>query len=180
VPVFCVIVSSSYIYLKASTDDNELHLTPQATHTPKHSTGAKRLRLQLGGTINIPPGHPSARQVIDVVINPEMGFSGTRSNGFEWPIEQAFHSRESIRVCFPKEFANEFQKRGWGDRVTDAIVVPLSSEGDLAPLGVAILGLNTRRNFDADYSRWIDVLRAALSSYLTGAIAREEEIKRSE
>jgi hypothetical protein len=180
VPIFCVIVFSSYIHLKVSTDDNNLHLTPQATHAPKHSTGAKRLRLQLGGTINIPPGHPSARQAIDVVINPGMGFGDIRSNSFEWPIEQAFHSRESIRVCFPKEFANEFQKRGWGDRVTDAIVIPLSSEGDLAPLGVAILGLNTRRNFDADYSRWIDVLRAAMSSYLTGAIAREEEIKRSE
>jgi hypothetical protein len=180
VPVFCVIAFSSYIHLKVPTDDNDLHLTPQAAHATKHSIDAKRLRLQLGGTINVPSGHPSVRQVIDVVINPGMGFRGTRSNGFEWPIERAFHSRESIRVCFPKEIANEFQRRGWGDRVTDAIVVPLSSEGDLAPLGVAILGLNTRRNFDADYSRWIDVLRAAMSSYLTGAIAREEEVKRSE
>lgn len=179
-PVFCVIVLGSYIHLEVSTDDDDLHLTLQAANAPKHSTGAKCLRLQLGGTINVPPGHPSACQVIDVAINPGMSFSGTHSDGFEWPIEQAFHSRESIRVCFPKEFANEFQRRGWGDRVTDAIVVPLSSEGDLAPLGVAILGLNTRRNFDADYSRWIDVLRAAMSSYLTGAIAREEEIKRSE
>lgn len=117
---------------------------------------------------------------MNVVIDPIMGFKGIRSNGFEWPIEQAFHSRESIRVTVPKDVTDGFQKRGWGDQVTDAIVIPLSSEGDSSHLGVAILGLNTRRSFDADYSKWIDVLRSAMSSYLTGAIAREEEVRRSE
>jgi len=161
--------------------DNDSNLTPQVTDSSKPSrTDAKVLRLQLAGTINIPPTHACVPQIIDAVIQPGSEFDWTSSNIFKWPIEQALQSRESIRVSIPKECADDFQKRGWGDRVTDAIVVPLSSEGDLTPLGVAILGLNTRRNFDADYSTWIDVLRAAMSSYLTGAIAREEEIKRSE
>lgn len=157
--------------------------TQQGTHVTdlsKHQFGAKRLRLDFKGSICVPHGHVAAPPTVEVVVDTTMGFKGIRSNGFEWPIEQAFHSRDSIRVTIPKELAEEFQTRGWGDVVTDAIVVPLSSEGDLAPLGVAILGLNTRRTFDADYSKWIDVLRSAMSSYLTGAIAREEEVRRSE
>lgn len=164
----------------ATVDENDIYTRPRISNAPKPVTDARRLHLYLGGTINIPPNHPAAPQTLEVIINLAMGFKGTRSTGFEWPIEQAFHAREAIRTSVPRDFGETFQKRGWGDPVLDSIVIPLSSEGDLAPLGVVILGLNTRRNFDADYSTWIDVLRSAMSSYLTGAVAREEEVKRSE
>ncbi|KAG8756580.1 hypothetical protein FRC14_002922, partial [Serendipita sp. 396] len=156
--------------------------TPQGPEIPRYHHPSSKLMFKLRGCIGFPAEHPylptTVRVVMNSLISPSVPEMDTEL--FSWPFQQAIASREPIRVSIPPSVSEGIEQRGWGDRVSHAIIMTLSSDADAKPLGIVILGLNTRRPFDADYSRWVDVLRSSLGSYLDGSISREEEVKRAE
>jgi hypothetical protein len=93
---------------------------------------------------------------------------------------QAIHSKQTIPVYLPEEVSEDFIRRSWGDRATNAVVIPITSEADSSFLGLLIMGLNTRRTLDVDYSQWIDVTRSSISALLTAVVSREKEVRRLE
>jgi hypothetical protein len=164
----------------AANDSDDPYSTPQTMNNPKPVSSNTKISFRLRGSIGIPEGYEYVPTKVDVIVHPFTGSYLQTSDSFEWPFEQSLHEKSAIRFPIPKEISSGFQKRGWGDLASHGVIMSLSPESDSRPLGMLVLGLNTRRNYDSDYGMWIDVLRAAVSSYLTGSIAREEEVKRSE
>ncbi|KAG8830151.1 hypothetical protein FRC17_005343 [Serendipita sp. 399] len=163
-------------------ESDESLITPHGPEIHHNQPAASNLTFKLSGSIGFSVDHPYLPPSVRVITHPFLSPSGPMAETelFSWPFQQAVSSREPIRVSIPPSVSEGIGRRGWGDRVTHAIVMTLSSDSDAKPLGVIILGLNTRRPFDADYSKWIDVLRSSLGSYMTGCISREEEVKRAE
>ncbi|KAG8822513.1 hypothetical protein FRC17_009560 [Serendipita sp. 399] len=160
------------------TDD--LDTTPQVVGAPHTTFESIKLRLELHGTIGIPDDYEFTPPSLSIVVHSMVSPPLTPHTQFRWPIQQAIRDKQAIRVAIPHHVSDGIRRRGWGDRPSHAVVIPLSSEGSAKPLGVLIAGLNTRRNFDTDYNKWVDVLRSSMSSLLTASIAREDEVKRAE
>lgn len=137
-----------------------------------------RLRLNLSGSIGVPEGHPYIPLTTQAPIDPSLYTPTQQPPSFQWPFSHAIQSKDVIPIYLPEEVSNDFIRRGWFDRATNAVVIPMSSDADASCLGLLIMGLNTRRNLDADYSQWIDVIRSSLSALLTAVVSREKEVQR--
>lgn len=142
------------------------------------------LNLELEGTIGVPEGHPSIPtqfHVITDLFSPDpVHISSSPGDTFHWPVADAILSKETLIVDLPLPVVQGFYLRGWKDLPRAAAIIPLSSDADSSPLGVLIMGLNTRRTYDQEYARWVDVTRSTLCAMLTATKAREEEAQRLE
>ncbi|PVF95897.1 hypothetical protein CPB86DRAFT_737923 [Serendipita vermifera] len=160
--------------------DSESHTGEASQRIGEVGYGVTQICLRLRGVIGVPDKNPYAPETFSFTFSPLGTTSSTSSlERFCWPFEQATHERTFVPFPVLPEVAKSFERRSWGDPTTHAVIMPLSSDLDSKPLGFLIMGLNTRRNFDADYRSWISLLKSALDSYLTGSIAREEEVKRA-
>jgi hypothetical protein len=139
-----------------------------------------QLRLSLSGSIGVPEGHPYVPVSTQIMIDPSMLTPTHQPPKFQWPFAHAIQTKDVISVYLPTDVSSDFIRRGWYDRPTNAVVIPMSSEADSSFLGLLIMGLNTRRNLDADYNQWIDVTKSSLSALLTAVISREKEVRRLE
>lgn len=143
-----------------------------------------QLHLALEGTIGVPEGHvsiPTQFHVTADLCSPDsVHISSSPSDKFHWPVAEAILSKEILIVDLPATAVQGFHLRGWKDLPRAAAIIPLSSDADSSPLGVLIMGLNTRRTYDQEYTRWVDVTRSTLCAMLTATKAREEEAQRLE
>lgn len=98
-----------------------------------------------------------------------------------WPFEEAIKSRRCVHVARLDDYMVEgFEKRGWGDRPREAVVIPLGLEDQKVPPSVLVLGINTRRPYDRTYRDDMDIIRMTLSSTLNAMLGREADSKRAE
>lgn len=98
-----------------------------------------------------------------------------------WPFDAAFSSRRPIHVPnIPDYVVEGFDLRGWGEPAREAVVIPITVDDADLPVAVLILGLNSRRPYDADYEGWIELTRLSLNSLLTAVKGREADLKRAE
>jgi signal transduction histidine kinase/DNA-binding NarL/FixJ family response regulator len=103
------------------------------------------------------------------------------AEGSSWPISKALASRQCVIVDDCRDLIKGFPLRQWDKLPSAAIVVPICSDSSIdTPEAVLVLGLNSRRPFDADYDNWVHVIRAHLASSLTSVKAYEVESKRLE
>ncbi|KAG8770174.1 hypothetical protein FRC15_004208, partial [Serendipita sp. 397] len=165
----------------ADSEPTKSDTTPQNAGAPLPAFDSIKLSLRLGGTIGLSEDFEYIPQNLNIVVHPMEPPLLNPPTQFRWPIQQAIRDKQPIRVAIPHHVSDGIQRRrGWGDRPSHAVVIPIAGDGDARPLGVLITGLNTRRSFDADYSKWVDVLRSSMSSLLAASIAREDEVKRAE
>ncbi|KAL5528950.1 hypothetical protein ACEPAG_4924 [Sanghuangporus baumii] len=98
-----------------------------------------------------------------------------------WPFAEAFANRLPVRVSnLPDYVVEGFELRGWGEHAREAIVIPICVEDTDVPGAMLILGLNSRRPYDADYANWIDLFRLAMNAMLTAVKGREADLIRAE
>ena len=132
----------------------------------------------------MPEGHvsiPTQFHVTADLFSPDsIHIPSSPSDEFHWPVAEAILSKVILIVDLPPAVVQGFHLRGWKDLPRAAAMIPLSSDADSSPLGVLIMGLNTRRTYDQEYSRWVDVTRSTLCAMLTATKAREEEAQRLE
>jgi PAS domain S-box-containing protein len=67
-----------------------------------------------------------------------------------------------------------------GQRVTQAVVLPITSRGEQKPYGVLVAGVNPCRPLDADHIAFFDLLASEAASAIQNARAVEEEKKRAD
>jgi len=72
-----------------------------------------------------------------------------------------------------------FAKRGWGDPLKKAILVPIRPSITRPPQGVLFFALSSRRPYDENYALFIDLLTRQIGTSLTNAQLMEEEIRRA-
>ncbi|KAG9099125.1 hypothetical protein FS749_002085 [Ceratobasidium sp. UAMH 11750] len=85
----------------------------------------------------------------------------------------------------PVSFASGLNGRGFGDTPRAAALLPVNTSfgrratrvGKSLPYAVILVGLNTRRAYDADYAAWLESLCAALSNQLSLVLQREADAK---
>jgi len=65
-------------------------------------------------------------------------------------------------------------------RVTEAIVLPVTSRGQSQPIGVLIAGINPARKLDAEYRTFYELIASQVATAVQNARAAEEERKRLE
>ncbi|KAG8934383.1 hypothetical protein FRC01_003340 [Tulasnella sp. 417] len=100
-----------------------------------------------------------------------------------WPFFDVFSAKRPLHITsLPASIGKGFglRKNGWNDVPREAIIMPIAAEGDEVPIGVMVLGVNTRRPYDAEYQTWIELLHMTLSSTLTATLGREAELKKAE
>lgn len=122
--------------------------------------------------------------------------SSTNSTGAPASFDWAPYIAEAMRTCSPvlvpnlpsSLMADVGVDRGWKDLVREAVVIPITAECDsstssasaAAEAAVLILGVNSRRPYNAIYASWIDVMRMTLDSSLNAVLGREAETRRAD
>lgn len=98
-----------------------------------------------------------------------------------WPFEAAFSTRRAVLVDDVSDYMVEgFETRGWGEPARQAVVIPIYIDNNELPSAIVVMGLNSRRPYDKDYSDWIDLTRLSLNSLLTAVKGREADAIRAE
>lgn len=142
---------------------------------------------------------PSTTQ--NMPSNPDSTNSAGAPATFDWApyIAEAMRTCSSIHVpnLPPSLMADVGIDRGWKDPVREAVVIPILGEADCSSSGassngngtnkaaaaeaaVLILGVNSRRPYNAIYASWIDVMRMTLDSSLNAVLGREAETRRAD
>ncbi|CAE6499919.1 unnamed protein product [Rhizoctonia solani] len=79
----------------------------------------------------------------------------------------------------PSHLAQGLDGRGFKDLPRTAAILPISTSSAPSPLPHAMLvvGVNTRRAYDADYAAWLESLRAGMSNQLNIVLRREADTR---
>jgi signal transduction histidine kinase len=95
-----------------------------------------------------------------------------------WPLARAAEG-ERVRV---DDVERHLALKGgpWGDAVRSALLLPIASSGQLAPLGVLVVGLSPNLALEEGYASFFELLAAQVSVALRNARAYEEERRRAE
>ncbi|WP_224246926.1 hybrid sensor histidine kinase/response regulator [Hyalangium gracile] len=98
--------------------------------------------------------------------------------GGAWPLARAA-AGETVRV---DDVTRHLAVKGgpWGDAVRSALVMPIASSEQSAPLGVLVAGLSPNRALDEGYASFYALLGSQVSVALRNAQAYEEERRRAE
>lgn len=126
-------------------------------------------RLSLVARAGIVDGHPAARAQIDL----EAG------NTF-WPIDQLVATRRGVTLDQLSTLFPDLPQESWDTPPTQARLVPIMKQGQEAPAGVFIAGLNPYRQLDAGYSGFLELVAGQIAASITNAQAFEGERKRAE
>lgn len=113
--------------------------------------------------------------------NPASPASVSGRDACPWPFAEALLSGRVMHLDhLPESVTEGLIKRGWGDEPREAVLLPISLESARIPNAVLILGLNTRRPYDAEYASFVDITRLTLSSTLGATLGREADLQRAE
>ncbi|KAJ7584442.1 hypothetical protein C8J56DRAFT_1027754 [Mycena floridula] len=126
------------------------------------------LQLQLVVSIGVEAGHPQASP---------LQLSLNTPTEYQWPWASVCASGKPRRCKNPCPAI--FEKRGWGDEAGDAMLIPLKTT-DGALSGLVVLGLNTRRPYDEQYSGFHNMVVATLQTSWTATQSIEQELMRAE
>jgi PAS domain-containing protein len=125
--------------------------------------------LTVVGQIGLEYGHEFFPGTLDLNALSEYGLEGYISNvllGDTVVIE-----KEPVLAAF--------ERRGWGDELNRAVLVPIKPSATKPPQGVLFLLLSARRPYDEDYALFIELLTRQIATSLTGVQLLEEEIRRA-
>ena len=101
-----------------------------------------------------------------------------RSADVPWPIEEVVRSKRPIVI--EPDRADDLPFGCAGNRVSQAIALPVTLSGGDAPIGVLVAGINPCRNLDTDYQTFYDLLANQIAMAIQNARGAEEERRRVE
>jgi hypothetical protein len=96
-----------------------------------------------------------------------------------WPLPDVFASGTMEIVSpIPDELADGLNIRAFGDTPNLAALIPIpidhnGTPGLTVPHALLIVGLNTRRPYDADYAKWLTAIASAFSNRLAVVLQME-------
>jgi PAS domain S-box-containing protein len=123
---------------------------------------------RLVATTGVPSEHPMAI--------PEFARADTTA---PWPLEMMWKQAAPVLV---EDLASRFPTLPtgcWDKPPTQAILVPLASQGSDRSVGFIIAGLNPYRSFDEEYGGFIRLLADQIAASLASAQAYEQERQRA-
>ena len=127
--------------------------------------GGAHLAAQAGSA----PGHPVAPVEI----------ARGRENE-SWPVYDVVDSRSPRLVESLRERFTAIPAGPWPEHPHTAMVLPLIDRSLDRAIGAIVLGISSRRPFDADYRGWFDLVASQMGASITSARAVEQERRRAE
>ncbi|HST75916.1 MAG TPA: ATP-binding protein, partial [Acetobacteraceae bacterium] len=127
-------------------------------------------RARLVSATGITVGHPAAPLVIEAAAaNPP------------WPAGEVLARRTPVIVDQLATRWDEPLPTGiWNKPPTDAVVLPIASQGQERPAGFLVAPINPYRPYDAEYAGFLDLLTGQIASGLANARAYQAERRRAE
>jgi signal transduction histidine kinase/FixJ family two-component response regulator len=95
-----------------------------------------------------------------------------------WPLAEVFAERTARRVSV--ERFDALPRGPAGQRVSEAIILPVISRGDDSPLGLLIVGVNPTRPADPDYQTFFELVATQVGTVIQNTRIAEEEKKRAD
>jgi PAS domain S-box-containing protein len=126
-------------------------------------------RAQLAAQAGAGPGHPVAPVEI---------FRGHEAES--WPVYDAIDGRSARLVSSLGDRLTVVPAGPWPEPPDSAMVLPLIDRSLDRAIGAIVLGISSRRPFDADYRGWFDLVAGQLGASITSARAVEQERRRAE
>ncbi|KAK0657681.1 hypothetical protein B0T16DRAFT_453116 [Cercophora newfieldiana] len=135
-------------------------------------------QIVLEGSLGVPDGHPSAVPLIDLKSS-EDGFAPYMRDSMADLSGPVVLSEEDDTL--PGHLLEGFAWRGFGDRCRTIVVFPVhpTTAGD-SIVGFIVLGINPRRQYDADYQLFVSLLSRQLATSMASVVLFEEEIRRGQ
>lgn len=130
--------------------------------------GAGHARLASAGGIE--RGHPLAPAEIE------------NDNVSPWPVKSVYEHPEPRLIENLAQWGDlpTMPLAGWNKPVTQAEIVPIGQQGQEAPAGFLVAGLNPYRRHDAGYRGFVELLGGQIAAALSNARAHEAERRRAE
>jgi PAS domain-containing protein len=125
--------------------------------------------LGVVGQIGLNHGHEFFPDTLDL--------NALSNDGFEGYLQRVLAGETVLIEGEP--VLSAFTRRGWGDPLQKAVVVPIKPSTTRPPQGVLFLVLSPRRPYDENYALFIDLLTRQIGTSLTNAQLLEEEIRRA-
>jgi len=125
---------------------------------------------RLGSASGIDAGHPLSPQRLE------------RGGNFPWPAQTVFLHPVQLRMenlAALRDVA-ALPCGDWDKAVQEAVIVPIKEQGQEAPAGFFVVGLNPYRRYDASYSGFIDLLAGQIAAGLGNARAYDAARRRAE
>ncbi|ORX86570.1 hypothetical protein K493DRAFT_291249 [Basidiobolus meristosporus CBS 931.73] len=154
------------LYTHILPDDEEI----EESYDSVSSATTKSDTLHLTQTIGIPEEHPSMFPVIRLAPS-------FQTNTLQDAVRLAYESKQSVKVELGEWFG-EVPIRGWDAAATQAIVSPIMGSNKDGVLGVIVMGLNPRREYDENYETFVDLVCRQTRSAIINISAYEEEVRR--
>jgi PAS domain S-box-containing protein len=123
----------------------------------------------LACTSGIPADHPIAPQKISL----------TTANQ-AWPINELLNQKSAVTVENLAERFDSIPAGFWDRPSSRALLVPITSQGQDAPAGVLVAGLNPYRRLDVGYTGFINLVAGQIAASIANARAYDEERKRAQ
>ncbi|MFN4089457.1 MAG: ATP-binding protein, partial [Alphaproteobacteria bacterium] len=132
--------------------------------------GSARLALASG----IRPGHPAAPETLD-------GVGDTLDAGDAWPAAAVTSGADRpVKMSRLDQRFPDLPTGSWPRPPTEALVVPIASQGQERAAGFLIAGLNPFRPHDPDYESFVELVAGQIGAALGNARAYAEERRRAE
>ncbi|KDN38662.1 hypothetical protein RSAG8_09337, partial [Rhizoctonia solani AG-8 WAC10335] len=177
-----------------SLPPNDKGKAPLALAYLRHQTCPMvHIKLTLAGSVGIPSGHPMAKETIEYTLDPvtylsarppmlsptNSSISSSQSSaGLDMSSVLISGSIELIDPL-PAHLAKDLDGRAFKDVPRTAAILPISASSSpfSLPKCLLLVGLNTRREYDAEYASWLESLSAAMSNQLSVVLQREADVK---
>ena len=111
-------------------------------------------------------------------ISPRRVSLDGKSAGILWPLDKVLAFGKAEIIQFPPHSALPIGAAS--QPVTEAIVLPVASPTQLAPLGFLICGVNPTRKLDSEYLTFFSLVVDQLVSAINNARAAEDEKRRAD
>ncbi|ORX79349.1 hypothetical protein K493DRAFT_308551 [Basidiobolus meristosporus CBS 931.73] len=154
------------LYTHILPDDEEM----EESYDNVSSTTTKSDTLHLTQTIGMPEEHPSMFPIIRLAPS-------FHANILQDAVRLAYESKQSVKIELGEWFG-EVPIRGWDAAATQAVVSPITGSNKDGVLGVIVMGINARREYDENYETFVDLVCRQTGSAIINISAYEEEVRR--
>ncbi|HEX3354322.1 MAG TPA: response regulator [Terriglobales bacterium] len=114
----------------------------------------------------------------DLIIPPTMPLHGRTSSKEVFPFDKVFEAAQPEIV--PVGHLDHLPLGPARQRLTEAIVLPVTSSGDSRPLGILVAGINPTRRLDSEYRTFFSLIADQVATAIQSARAAEEQKKRAD
>ena len=117
----------------------------------------------------IEKGHAAAPSLIGVHTGDE-----------RWPASELFKRKSSVIVEGLSQRFNSVPSGFWNEPPSEALLVPILSQGQDNPAGFLVAALNPYRPLDAEYEGFLNLVAGQIAASIANARAYDEERKRAQ